>query len=108
LAGFLIINKFIITKKKTMNLILSYLLAEGFASDEKSAINIYEAMSDEWLEQIIEMYKQGEPLPPEDQEALDKIRKRLAAMGSVKKTSSTPVYTPEKKRKPKKLEFEVK
>jgi phosphosulfolactate synthase (CoM biosynthesis protein A) len=94
----LIINKFIITKK-TMNLILSYLLDEGFASDEKSATNIYNAMSDEWLDQIIEdfafnspeaiqksrewMKKHGLTKKPnkEDQKVIDKIRAGITATG---------------------------
>jgi phosphosulfolactate synthase (CoM biosynthesis protein A) len=94
----LIINKFIITKK-TMNLILSYLLDEGFASDEKSATNIYNAMSDEWIDQIIEdfafnspeaiqksrewMKKHGLTKKPnkEDQKVIDKIRAGITATG---------------------------
>jgi hypothetical protein len=94
----LIINKFIITKK-TMNLILSYLLDEGFASDEKSATNIYNAMSDEWLDQIIEefsfnspkaiqksgewMKKHGLPKKPnkEDQKVIERIRAGITATG---------------------------
>jgi phosphosulfolactate synthase (CoM biosynthesis protein A) len=82
-----------------MNLILSYLLDEGFASDEKSATNIYNAMSDEWLDQIIEdfafnspeaiqksrewMKKHGLTKKPnkEDQKVIDKIRAGITATG---------------------------
>lgn len=66
-----------------MEEVILFLMQEGFASDIKSAIHIYEAMSDEWLETIDEKlaYTQGKPLPPSHQRALRNIQIELYGPG---------------------------
>jgi hypothetical protein len=62
-----------------MDLIVFYLIENGFAETRSNAIKIIESMSDEWMDSIFEAYayKGGEPLPAEDQKALENIRKSL-------------------------------
>ncbi len=80
-----------------MDLIVFYLIENGFAETRSNAIKIIESMSDEWMDSILEAYayKGGEPLPAADQEALAKIRERL--YGS--KSSIQPTETGYKKAK---------
>jgi hypothetical protein len=109
-----------------MEEVILFLMQEGFASDVKSAIHIYEAMSDEWLDTIDEKlsYTQGQPLPKKDQEALKTIQQRLYGPGgpyegkrgitSTGNRQSTPRVTlgdnskPTTKRKVTRQTFEVK
>jgi hypothetical protein len=37
-----------------MNEVVSFLLKEGYANNQKSAIKIYHSMSDQWLESILD------------------------------------------------------
>jgi hypothetical protein len=73
----------VLNSRKTIHMerVINFLLEEGFADNVKAAVNIYEAMSDEWLDSIEERYRGGEPLPPADQKALENIRRSLYGPG---------------------------
>ena len=60
-----------------MEEVILFLMQEGFAPDENSAIRIYEAMSDEWLENIMEKTESSWDRP----EMIDKSRKFIKKHG---------------------------
>ena len=45
-------EEFLLTE--AVDIVSNYLISEGFASDEESAIAMFTAMSDDWLQQIME------------------------------------------------------
>lgn len=45
-------EEFLITE--AVDVVSGYLVSEGFAADEESAMAIFTAMSDDWLQQIVE------------------------------------------------------
>jgi hypothetical protein len=60
---------------ETNDVIVDYLIAEGFADSEEGALAIKEHMSVEWLDEIIEAFKD---LTPEQEEKVRKAKEKLA------------------------------
>ncbi|NBW58409.1 hypothetical protein EBR43_11675 [bacterium] len=71
--------------------VLSYLLDEGFATDEKSAEAIMGAMSEAWIESIVEGIDMGGSapnLPPAVVKFVDELPKKIQNIFKDKSSSS--------------------
>jgi len=71
--------------------VLSYLLDEGFASDEKSAEAIMGAMSEAWIESIVEGIDMGGSapnLPPAVVKFVDELPKKIQNIFKDRSSSS--------------------
>ena len=69
------------------DIILSHLLDEGFASDEKSAEAIMGAMSEAWVESIVE----GNPLPDMVNKVGNNVKKGLGQVGNALGIPGSPI-----------------